>query len=383
MCEADIKQRVRKVFEYVSAGPSSSGSETENIEPPEAIFIFNRNGLDRNYLYLTGLSGGVFNNCGLIAKKDGTLFLFSSSLEKELSETAVGYDDIIVYSDEEERETVLKKALSAYKRVGIAYDRVPHAFYRRLETLAAGIELSDVSSAFRLARMVKSEYEIERITRACAIAEKVARAVPSMLFSGVTENELRAEIDYRIIKEGASGPAFDTIVAFGENTSKPHYNGGGVPLKPGNHVLVDFGAEYGGYRSDITRVYFTGPLQAGLAEMYHTVDSAKELAFSLIAEGVNAHMVEERVKTYIDSHDRYRGLFIHSLGHSIGLDVHDDGYPMKSRDGMFCENMVLTVEPGIYIPGLYGVRLEDDIIVKSEGCSLLTSPVREPEIYEI
>jgi Xaa-Pro dipeptidase len=394
MCEADIKQRIRKIFDFISAGTvpagsrepvglASSGSETDRIEPPEAILIFNRKGLDRNYLYLTGHSGGVFENCGLIAEREGTLILFSSSLEEELSETAIGYDDIIVYSDEDERETILKKALSAYKRVGVAYERIPHAFYRRIETLAEGIKLSDVSSAFRLARMVKSEYEIERITQACTIAEKVGRGIPSMLFSGVMENDLRAEIDYRIKKEGGGGPAFDTIVAFGENTSKPHYTGGAVPLRPGEHVLVDFGVEYAGYRSDITRVYFTGSPQSGLLELYSTVNKAKELAFSLIADGVNAHGVEERVKTYIDSHERYRGRFIHSLGHSIGLDVHDDSYPIKSHDGMFCENMVLTVEPGIYLPGLYGVRLEDDIIVRKEGCDLLTSPVREPETYEI
>ncbi|MBN2323732.1 MAG: aminopeptidase P family protein [Spirochaetes bacterium] len=382
MCNADIKRRVNKIFDAVSAG-SASGTEIERIKPPDAIFVFNRNGLDSNYLYLTGLSGGVFNNCGLIAEKGGHLTLFSSSLEEELSRTATGYDEIIVYSDEEEREAVLKKALSAYKKVGIAYERIPHSFYRRMEALAGGIELCDVSNAFRLARIVKSEYEIERITRACAIADNVARQIPPMLSTAVTENDLRTEIDYRIKKEGAKGPAFDTIVAFGENTSKPHYTGGEVPLRPGAHVLVDFGAEYAGYRSDITRVYFTGSPHAGLIDLYRTVNEAKELALSLIADGINAHDVEERVKTYIDSHESYNGRFIHSLGHSLGIDVHDDSYPIKSRDGMFCENMVLTVEPGIYLPGLYGVRLEDDIIVRKKGCDLLTSPVREPETYEI
>jgi Xaa-Pro dipeptidase len=376
MCDADIKRRIRKVFEYASNGDGSAA-------PPDALFVFNRNSLDSNYLYLTGLSGGVFNNCGLIADKGGTLTLFSSSLEEELSETAVGYDDIAVYGDEEQRETVLKKALSHYKRVGISYDRVPHAFFRRLETLVEGIELCGVSHAFRLARMVKSKEEIERIRQACAIADAVARAVPDFLFPDITEYDLRAEIDYRLKKEGAHGPAFDTIVAFGENTSKPHYTGGAVPLMRGDHVLVDFGAEYRGYCSDITRVYFTRPPEAGLQALYRTVNDAKELALSLIADGVHAYTVEERVKDRIDSHDRYRGRFIHSLGHSIGLDVHDDSYPMKENDGLFRENMVLTVEPGIYLPRLYGVRLEDDILVKKEGCALLSSPVREPETYEI
>ena len=380
----DIKKRVKSVFEGISCARNLEGTKkTDGSDIPEAVFIFNRNGIDKNYLYLTGLSGGVFENCGVVAESGGKLVLVTTALEEELSSGAVGYDDIIVYRTEEEREKAMKRLFSSYRRVGVAYDRIPHSFYHEMKALSEKTEWVDISGAFRLTRMLKSPDEIERIERACEIADRAAGLIPSMLKEGIKEIDLGAEIDYRVKKLGASGPAFDTIVAFGENTSKPHYRGGAVPLRPGDPVLVDFGAEYEGYNSDITRVFFTGKPKAELVDLYSVVSEAKEIAISLIKEGESARTVEDKVKMKIDSFDRYRGRFIHSLGHSLGLDVHDDSYPFKSHDGKFCENMVLTVEPGVYLPGLYGVRLEDDIVVKKEGCTLLTSPVKEPKTYEI
>ncbi len=380
----DIKKRVKTLFEAIPcAGKPNNQRQSDSSEIPDAVFIYNRNGIDKNYLYLTGLSGGVFENCGVVAESGGKLILITTALEEELSIGAVGYDDIIVYRDEEEREKAMKRLFSSYRRGGVAYDCIPHSFYREMKAISEETEWVDISGAFRLTRMLKSPDEIERIERACEIADRAAGLIPSMLTKGMTEIDLGAEIDYRVKRLGASGPAFETIVAFGENTSKPHYRGTAVPLRPGNPVLVDFGAEYEGYNSDITRVFFTGKTKAELVDLYGVVSEAKELAVSLIKEGESARTVEDKVKMKIDSFDRYRGRFIHSLGHSLGLDVHDDSYPFKRHGGRFCENMVLTVEPGVYLPGLYGVRLEDDIVVKKEGCTYLTSPVKEPKTYEI
>jgi Xaa-Pro dipeptidase len=383
MCADDVKQRARKIFENAASLENSGPGEAEGSKELEALFIYNSNGIDKNFFYLTGLSGGVFENCGVVAEKEGRIILITTALEEELSRGAAAYDDIVIYRDEDERERSLKQLLCSYRKVGVAYDRIPHSLFCRLRELSERTEWQDVSSAFRRVRMVKSPREIEKIRCACRTAEKVAALIPSMLEVGMMEVDLGAEIDYQIKRQGGNASAFNTIVAFGENTSKPHYGGGRVRLESGTHVLVDFGAEYEGYHSDITRIYFTGRPQAGLIELYGTVNDAKELALSLIKAGVSAHPVEEQVKELIESHDCYRGKFIHSLGHSLGLDVHDDSYPIKSHDGRFCENMVLTVEPGVYLPGLYGIRLEDDIVVEKKGCALLTSPVKEPETYEI
>ena len=380
----DIKKRVRNIFHAVSYGGDRDGkAAADGRDVPDAVLVFNRNGLDKNYLYLTGLCGGVFENCGVVAEKGGRLTLMTTALEEELARDAAGYDDIIVYRDEEERREALRGILTSYSSVGIAFDRIPHSFYRELESLAERVRWEDVSQAFRTTRMLKSPGEIEKIERACEIADKAADLIPSVLKRGMTETELGAEIDHIVKRLGSGGPSFETIVAFGENTSKPHYRGGAVPLMPKDPVLVDFGAEYEGYTSDITRVFLTGKPAEDLVELYRLVNEAKDLAFSLIAEGKSARAAENEVKAKIDSFDRYEGRFIHSLGHSIGLDVHDDSYPFKSYGGMFRENMVLTVEPGVYLPGLYGIRLEDDIVVKKDGCELLTNPVKEPKTYEI
>lgn len=367
-----IKNRINTIYKRASA-----------INNPEAMFIFNRNSMDKNFLYVTGLSKGVFENCGVLFEESGKMYLFTTTLEEEMSRTVEKYADLIVYKDEHERSSQLKKILSGYKEIGICYETISYLFYSRLQKLLNGTKLVDVTEAFKMARMVKSQDEIESIRRACSIASDVACSIPAVLKRGITELELGAEIDYLVRKKGAHSAAFKTIVAFAENTSKPHYSGDSIPLREGDVVLVDFGAEYMGYTSDITQTYLTGKPDKDLLDLYSTVYEAQKLAIELIREGIKVEYVEDRVKKYIDNHERYRGRFIHGLGHSLGLDVHDDSYPIYCFNGKFAENMVLTVEPGIYLPGLYGVRLEDDIVVKKAGCEVLTAREKELITYEI
>ena len=234
-----------------------------------------------------------------------------------------------------------------------------------------------------MSRMIKSFDEIEKIRKAADIVSSVADDIPGLLKEGMTELDLAAEIDYHVKKTGAQKAAFSTIVAFGKNASMPHYGGAGVPLRDGNVVLVDFGAEYNGYVSDISRTYFTGKPGKKAVDIYNTVLSSQSRALELIKEGVSADYVEREARNEIDRKESTRGRFIHSLGHSIGLDVHDDSYPDADFKKEFKENMVLTVEPGIYLPGLYGIRIEDDIVVKKDGCEIITTAQKEPISYEI
>jgi len=127
----------------------------------------------------------------------------------------------------------------------------------------------------------------------------------------------------------------------------------------------------------------TGKPTRKLIEVYKTVYNAQKMAIEMIKDGSGADFVEDEVRNYIDIHDEYRGRFIHRLGHSIGLEVHDGSYPSSDFDRKFVENMVLTVEPGIYLPGLYGVRLEDDVIVKNDHCEVITNAKKELIIYEV
>jgi Xaa-Pro aminopeptidase len=200
---------------------------------------------------------------------------------------------------------------------------------------------------------------------------------------GITELELSAEIDFRLKMEGAREPAFKTIAAFSKNTSMPHYESGGARLESGDVVLADFGAVCEGYASDITQTYVTGSPDDDLVDLYATVHGAEMRALEMIGEGVSVEEVDREVRELLYARAEYRGRFIHGLGHSIGLDVHDDGYPSEDFDKRFVENMVITVEPGLYLAGRYGVRLEDDVLVTKKGCTRLTSAGKDFKIHEI
>jgi Xaa-Pro dipeptidase len=367
-----IEQRVKRIFAHL-----------DGKGKPEAILIYNRDRIDKNFLYLTGMNGGVFENCGVLCERDGRTYIFTTTLEEEILRGIKERTEIVVYKNEQERNDKLKKVLSQYRCLGLVFETISHSFYLNLAELLNSIELVDASKAFKMARMIKSPDEINNIREACRIASRIADEFPSYLKKGITELELAAEVDYRMRLYGAQGAAFATIVAFAENSSKPHYIGGSVPLRRGNVILLDFGAEYKGYVSDITRTYFTGKPDKEMENCYNTVLQAQKIALDLIGDGIGIEKVENEVKNFIDSHQKFKGRFIHGLGHSIGLTVHDNSFPGSDFNKTFQENMVLTVEPGIYLPGLYGIRIEDDILVQKNSCSILTTALKEPRVYEI
>jgi Xaa-Pro dipeptidase len=364
----------------------------------DAVVVYNRHRPDPNFTYLTGLYGGVFENCALILDREGGARVLSSTLEEELLRQLEGFARILVYRNREERNSMLASALSGYRTVGVCFQAVSHALFLELRDLG-GAGLVDVSGAFRRARMVKLDHEIELIARAADVASRVADRVPGLLRPGLRERDLAAEIDFMMKREpvdpgedaatgegggpaeGVSGPSFQTIVAFGPNASKPHYAAGGAALRPGDPVLVDFGTSYRGYASDITRTYLTGEGEA--VEVYRAVLRAQQIALDMIRDSAPVKEVDREVRSYVDGFDRYRGRFIHNLGHSIGISVHDDGYPGEEFGGRFHSGMTLTVEPGIYLPGRLGVRIEDDVVVEPGGCRVLTSAAKQPAVIEL
>jgi len=369
-------ERIKKVFNHIC-------NHIFSTNPPEAVLLINEGFKSSNFNYITGLGQGVFENCGVLFENGGRVCIFTTSLEEEILRGVNGKAEFIVYRTKEQRNSKLKEVLEGYSSVGICYESVPYSLYNALKEIAPKTEFVDVSRAFRMARMIKLQDEIDSISEACRIVSEVADEVPSILKEGMTELDLVAEIDYQVMKRGAERPAFKTIVSFNANTSKPHYEGGNVSLKKGYVVLVDFGAVYGGYVSDITRTYLTGNPSPEVVKLYSVVRKAQDIALGLIGSGVKVGEVEEEVKRYVDSQEQYRDRFIHSLGHSLGLDVHDDSYPGEDFGKQFSENMVLTVEPGIYIPGFCGIRIEDDILVEGNSCRILTTAKKEPLSYGI
>ncbi|MGQ9616762.1 MAG: M24 family metallopeptidase [Spirochaetota bacterium] len=363
-----IHERIKKVFDHIR-------NHVCPDDPPEAVLLINEGFKSSNFNYVTGLVQGVFDNCGVLFENGGRIYIFTTTLEEELLREIGGGAELeyIVYRTREQRNGRLKEVLEGYSLVGLCYESIPCTLYLALREMVPETAFVDVSRAFKMARMIKLPDEIDSIGVACRIVSEVADEVPELLTEGMTELDLVAEIDYRVMKKGAERPAFKTIVSFSANTSKPHYEGGNLHLKKNDVILVDFGAVYRGYVSDITRTFFTGNPSAEIVKLYSVVRKAQEIAMGLIGSGINVGEVEEEVRRYVDSHEQYRDRFIHSLGHSLGLDVHDDSYPGEDFKKRFSENMVLTVEPGIYIPGFCGVRIEDDILVESNSCRVLTT----------
>ena len=360
----NLEKRVKKVF--------------SNLQRKVDIIVVKNSSepyLDHNFFYVTGLEMGFFEGCAAVLFSDGRVDLVVSELESENVDGFKG--DVFVYKKEKEFEEILKKCLRSYTVIGLNFDGVLYNDFLKFKKLLPGREFLDVSDGFVKSRMIKDEYEIEFIREACRIVDKVMREIPGVLRSGMREYELAGEINYLLQKNGADKPAFDTISSFAGNTAIPHYSHGDVKLKEGDLVLCDFGACFKRYNSDITRVFVFGKANEKQKKMHEVVLQAQEIGFEKICEGVKGKMVHNAVEGFIDESE-FKGCFIHSTGHSLGLGVHDGGIGLTSDvEGELKENMVLTVEPGVYIPGFGGVRIEDDILVKNDGIDILTKSSRE------
>jgi len=250
-----------------------------------------------------------------------------------------------------------------------------HEDFLSLEKAVPKGKWADASAAVRRARGVKDAREVERLRRAGAIASQVGDAIPSLLKLGMTETELASEIEYRMMGAGASGRSFSTIVGFGRNGAEPHYVPQGVKLAPNMSIVCDFGAFFQRYASDLTRSFHFGPTDPELKAVHECVEAAQAAAFAAVRAGVPGKEVHLAAQRVIDA-SRWKGRFIHGVGHSIGLAVHD-GYGMSARTEEPLETgMAITVEPGIYLPGRGGVRIEDDVLVTDHGMELLTTTPR-------
>lgn len=333
----------------------------------DLIYIENGSDPDMNFFYLTGVESGLFEGCAALAYPD-SLELVVSLLEEESAKKAKK-DRMHIFKKREEKKDILKKKLNV-DRIGINGKNLSYDSYKKLKEITKA-EIIDVSTALSKARLVKEKDEIEKIRKACNIVSEVCEEIKSYIKEGIKEYELSAEMTYLMLKKGATEPSFTNICSFGENTAEPHYTAGNRVLKKGDYVLLDFGARRKRYVSDITRTFVFGKAEARQKEIYETVLKAQDIGFENVKVGEKGGNAHKAVENFINS-TKYKGRFTHSLGHSIGLAVHD-GYSLHpSVDLTLEENMIFTVEPGIYIPKYGGVRIEDDVLIKKDKIETLT-----------
>ena len=335
--------------------------------------------VDMAFFHATDLvSGGGFERSTAVLHRDGRTELLVPLLEETSAKRAPDAT-ISTFQKNDERAEWLKKAVASRGKVGINPVELVTSDYTWLKETLGHVELTDVSKALGDARAVKDKVELARIQKASDIVSTVSDKLPSFFRDGLKEYELAAEISYHMQKLGATGPSFDTIVAFGEGSAEPHYHPHDVQMGKGQFVLCDFGAWYQRYASDLTRTWIRGPATSEMKDIYATVQRAQDAAFAAIKPGAKGGDVHNAAAAVIDG-GPWKGRFIHSIGHSLGLAVHDGPALSPRYDWTLEEGMVVTVEPGIYVPGIGGVRIEDDVVVTKDGCRLLTHAKKDLQV---
>ena len=307
--------------------------------------------------YLTGMAAE--NGC-VVVDESGTTFYTDSRYMEAAQKFFEGTDVTPTACKQSE----IFDRLSGYASVGISFSQTSHSEYLALEK--AGVKAVDADAALTECMILKSEWELVNIERACSIAEDAFNMLLPQIHEGMTETAVAAALEYNMRKLGAQGLAFETIVAFGANASVPHHETGLTTLKFGDEILIDFGCKVNGYCSDITRTFLFGDdgEHEEFKKAYECVLAAHLLAQERIVAGMTGVEADAVARNYLKEHG-YGDLFTHSLGHGIGLNVHEAPSISPRAAEVPLENgMVFSDEPGVYVAGKYGIRIEDTVILK-------------------
>lgn len=307
--------------------------------------------------YITGLEPE--NGCAVVDKNGTTLYTdmrYMEAAEKLLKGTDV---TPVLYKQDE-----MLKRLAQYESVGVSFDQMAHIEYLTLEK--AGAKLVNIDDKLSAVMTVKNEWEIENIAKACEVAEKGFLATLPEIKEGMTEMEVAALLEYNMKKFGAQGTSFDTIVAFGAHAAVPHHETGDTKLCFGDEILIDFGCKINGYCSDITRTFLFGDdgKHEEFKKAYACVLRAHELVKERLTSGMTGAEADAIARNYLKENG-YGDLFTHSLGHGIGLNIHEfPSVSFKSATPL-CDGMVFSDEPGVYVAGEYGIRIEDTVTLQN------------------
>lgn len=342
------------------------------LENVDAAVILNATEpfLDSTYWYLTGISSGTFEGARAVVTSDGKLHTIVSILEEETAKSGAG--EVHVYHTDEERRNIMSELLTGCKKIGINFGSAAYGSAEWLKkALGDGIELVDISGAIASTVNVKDEKEIRTIEKACKIISTVAQQLPDMIYEGATEKEVASEMGIKMLRLGGTGVAFDTIAAFGAYSAEPHHMPCDYKLKKGDTALFDFGSKYDMYCSDLTRTIFLGDPGDVLKRAYDIVRKAQIAGIEKIRAGAAAKEADLAAREIIDNSE-FKGKFIHSFGHGIGMDVHQPISLSPKSEQILEAGNIVSAEPGIYIPGVGGIRIEDTVLVTEDGCRILT-----------
>ncbi len=312
--------------------------------------------------------------------RDGITGVITHVMEYERAKDVTWANEVLCYSHRETGDEYVIKAIDPIEafmkkfndgklKIGIPYSRIAYSQFLKFTKKYESILNAD--DILEEARMIKTDYELELIKKACEIVDYGIKVSMEIVKDGIREDEVALEAMYAMRKYGADRVYDFLIVASGYRSAYPHGRASNKVIRAGEAVTLDYVASYNGYYADETRTIFLGKIPPELKKVYEVVLEAQNEAINHIRDGVKACDIDAVARSIISKYG-YEKYFIHSTGHGLGLDVHERPRLSSTDETILRENMVVTVEPGIYIPKIGGVRIEDDVLVKSDGAEILT-----------
>jgi Xaa-Pro aminopeptidase len=319
-----------------------------------------------NVTYLSGFTG---SDSVLLITPDSQFFLTDSRYIEEARSSVKGFAVTEISSSTYETiGTIVRK--NRIKKLGFEAMNLPYQVAGNLKRHVGGAKLAGVVNLVEGLRMVKDSSEIALIKASVKLTRRVLKEAMSSIEPGKSERSISSGIECAFLKAGAKA-CFQTIVACGHNSSKPHAHPTLARIAKNDAVMIDVGCSLDSYCSDMTRMAFVGSVKNRIKEIYSIVKTAQDMAIDAVRPGKGVSEIDSAGRRYIESKG-YGRFFGHSMGHGVGLDVHEEPSISRKSAETIKPGMVFTVEPAIYIPGLGGVRIEDMVLVTEKGCRILT-----------
>lgn len=318
-----------------------------------------------NIKYLTNLDAeGIL----LLTRKEN-IFITDGRYIEQVHSVLTLFDEIIVYNIRDISQQDYENFFMYCENVGFEEDYVTYAQYKEYIRKYKINHLVETENVIEKQRMIKDEDEISNIKKACEITDNCFSHILDYIEPGKTEKEVANEIE-KYYKLGTDGISFDTIVASGENTSMPHAVPTDRKIQEHDIITIDMGCKVNGYCSDMTRTFFVGGIPETIKKVYDLVLKNQNQVLQQMKDGVSTRMLAKMVENDF----KLNGFdLIHGLGHGVGMEIHEQPYINSKSDTFLKENMVVTNEPGIYLPGKFGIRIEDTVQITKFGCISLTN----------
>ncbi|MFD0687030.1 M24 family metallopeptidase [Actinomadura fibrosa] len=325
-----------------------------------------------NVRYLTGLDS---SNAALLVPADGPAVLATDGRYATMA-AEVCPDLEVVVDRQAAAALAARAARSGVTRLGFEAHAVTVELHGALTAAAEGADLVPLGRPVEELRRVKDDDELALLREACEITDRAFDAILPLLRPGITEREIAIALERQMVDLGAEAPAFDSIVASGPNGAIPHHHPGGRPLERGDLVTMDFGARSGGYHADMTRTVSLGEPAGWQRDVYDLVRRAQKAAVDAAVPGADTKDVDAAARDLIRD-GGHGDAFTHGLGHGVGLEIHEAPLMGYDRTGKLRDRVPITAEPGVYLAGRGGVRIEDTLVVRADGPELLTTSTRD------